>query len=543
MKIIGLTLIKNEEKKFLKEWIDNNEEIMDFHIFLDNGSNDNTIDIIKNTYKTKHVIISDQKEFASNEQYLRNKLWEECRKYATDKDWICVIDADELLDKKQMILLKKDLPTFNQKIEGIKFNLLDMWNDKEFRYDGMWSPSKYPLMFRYKNEKYSSESKFSNKLHAGRNPEYVDDKKFIHSHINILHMPYTSDKLRKEKYNFYTKNAPNNILKNHALSILDTKPELKKIYNGNFNEKIMICSLINNRQWFLKYFLNTILSIDYDKNNIVYYFVVNNSHDDVFKLIEEFKKTIELKWNINIEVIIDVYNFDITKKHEREWSTSLLHHMGIMRNMCLNKSKELKCDFLFTIDSDIVVPKYLLKQLIARELPVVSPVFFAKWSINNCVKNKPQLKGLNWEKEDEHKMYCYGSKFYEVGLLGAITLINMKYIGNKIDYSFWRNNQFWGEDANFCTKLSIEGIKLYGDSSFDITHLDNEDDFKNNLKYLINDNFNLISLDWDFKRRTLFGSNNLFLILLKVIKYKLFIIMNAIKCGFKIVFSIRSILQ
>lgn len=542
MKIIGITLIKNEEKKYLRDWLKNNEGIIDFHIFLDNGSNDNTNNIIKNEYKVKNVIISDSKDFTTNEQYLRNKLWEECRKYANTTDWVLSVDADEFFDKKEIILLKNDLPSFDKEIEGVKFNLLDMWNDDEYRYDGMWSPSKYPLFYRYKNEEYRNSNKYSNKLHAGRNPDYVNDNKFIHSHINVLHMPYKSEKLRKDKYDFYSKNAPNKVLKNHALSILDVEPQLKKVYKGNFNEKVMICSLIHNRQWFLKYFLNTILNIDYNKKNIVYYFVVNNSTDDVFHIIEDFKKSINANTSENTEVIIDVYNFDLIEKHDRDWNNSKLHHMGVMRNMCIEKSAELKCDFVFTIDSDIVVPRYLLKQLISRELPVVSPVFFAKWSIKNCIKNQPQLRGLNWESKDEYGLYCDGTKFYEVGLLGAITLINMKYITDRINYSSWRNNQLWGEDAAFCTRLSIEGVKLYGDSSFDITHLDNENDLQTNLKYLINNNLTLCTLDWDFKRRQLYGTSKKSLIILKIIKLKAKTSFISIKNGIKNLFLIRDLL-
>lgn len=541
MKIIGLTLIKNEEQKFLKNWLKNNEEVIDFHIFLDNGSSDNTINIIKQLYKTKFIIISDSKEFVTNEQYLRNKLWEECRKYATIDDWIFAIDADEFLDKKHMILLKKDLPIFNKNIESVNFNLLDMWNSEEYRCDGQWSPSKYTLLYRYKNVQYQNVRKLSNKLHAGRNPNYINHKKSIHSHINILHMPYTSDKLRREKYDFYTKNAPNQKLNNHALSILDIEPNLKKIYSGNFDEKIMICSLIHNRQWFLKYFLSTLSNIDYNKKNIVYYFVVNNSDDDVLKMIDEFKASISTSAS-GRSVIIDVYNFDLIDKKDREWSNSLLHHMGIMRSMCLDKGKELNCDFIFTVDSDIVVPRYLLKQLIGRQLPIVSPVFFSKWSNTKSINTFPQLTGLKKYKGNENYMCRDSTKFFEVGILGAITLINIKYINSRINYLDWENNQLWGEDAIFCTKLSIEGVKLYGDYSFDITHLDNEKDFKENLKYLINDNFTLTTLDWDFKRRMQFGTNKKYLIILKIIKHKLKMILTLIKNGIGSIFSIRSIL-
>lgn len=505
-KIYALTLIKNEEKRYLNDWLKNCKLLFDDHIFLDNGSTDNTLKIIS---KYSKKIIYDASDFAINEQHLRTKLWNEVRKYADEDDWICILDADEFIDNKQFISLREELLNMDKTICGIFCNLLDMWNTNQYRIDGCWSPSKFPLLFRYKdNELYN---KITKKLHKSRTPEYVDTTKFISSHINIYHNSLISDDEKLYKYNFYKKNVDiNDTNYNHALSILNSETKLANVYENNFSETVLVCSLIHNREWMLENFLEKLINIDYPSKNIYFYFIVNNSTKETIEIITKIRKKMELK---NILFEIDFYDFENTDL-ERKWSNNLIYHMAEMRTMCLKKSKQLGIDYIFSVDSDILVPKYLLKQLIYRQLPVISPIFFATWNVSKYF-NFPQVWQNNILDISKNSFFRSASKYYEVGFLGAITLIDIRKIG-EIDYHSWPNNQLFGEDRAFCTKLSLNNIKMYADCSFDIMHMDSIKDFKKYKKrgYIYETKNELILYDYDFKRRNRFGTSNKFFIII-----------------------------
>ena len=56
------------------------------------------------------------------------------------------------------------------------------------------------------------------------------------------------------------------------------------------HKRILIACPVHNREWILPYYLKYLHALDYDKNLIDIYWIVNNTTDKSKKLLERFKE-------------------------------------------------------------------------------------------------------------------------------------------------------------------------------------------------------------------------------------------------------------
>ena len=67
---------------------------------------------------------------------------------------------------------------------------------------------------------------------------------------------------------------------------------------------------------------------------------------------------------------------------------------------------------------------------------------------------------------------------YEVGGLGACTLISRKALDSGVNFNPISNLSFWGEDRHFCIRSVVLGYKLYVDTHLPAFHMYRESDLK-----------------------------------------------------------------
>lgn len=60
---------------------------------------------------------------------------------------------------------------------------------------------------------------------------------------------------------------------------------------------------------------------------------------------------------------------------------------------------------------------------------------------------------------------------YEVGGLGACTLISKQAIDKGVNFTKIYNSSFWGEDCHFCIRAAALGLKLYVDTNYPAYHI------------------------------------------------------------------------
>lgn len=457
MRIIVGSIVGNEKNNYLEEWLKNVQSYCDLHVIIDDASNDGTKEILKKQLFKTHIKRNEKSQFKEYETQLRNDLWEEIQKHAKPDDYILIVDADEFYDYSNEEIKSQC------KDEVCAIRLCDMWNDKEYRTDGNWSPY-FHRLFKFKDKPFISNTLKG--LHQSPLPEYAKDNKNVYmTNLRCEHRSYIKDKDKKRKHEFYMKNSKGAFNLNHANSIISKKKEL-----AWFGEKtyptILITSLIHNRDWILPQFVKCLKNIAYPKDKIKYYFVVNNTTDASFKILQnEFP-----------DALIHEYNFKRNKIGEHKWDKTLIYHMAVMRNATLEIAEKLKVDYMINIDSDILFPPELIKHLVSCDRRIISPVFFAGWSSNNKL---PQCWSRGGYDLDESLLNIFKNykTLVQVGGLGAFTCIHKSVWQKGVNYTRVENlpNDVFGEDRDFCIRAKVNGFNLWASTYFKLLHVDNKE--------------------------------------------------------------------
>lgn len=203
-KIIMGLLCKNEKDRFIEKYLEENLILCDRLVVLDDKSTDRTLEYVKKFSKTSAIPISiftsTHSQWASAEWKQRKKLFDLCNAYASERDWIVILDCDEFITNP--IDLRNQMLDSDHDFIGIR--LYDMWNDTHYRDDKYWmAHNNYMTLACRKN---LTESIWrTTPLHCGRFP-------MIHTTYGIgtlpvqnklKHMGWATEKDRIKKHQRY----------------------------------------------------------------------------------------------------------------------------------------------------------------------------------------------------------------------------------------------------------------------------------------------------------------------------------------------------
>lgn len=224
--------------------------------------------------------------------------------------------------------------------------------------------------------------------------------------------------------------------------------------------KIVIGCPAKNRAWILPEYLAALEAIDY--HNKEYIFMENNSNDATLTLLRRFRSRSPTRI------------FSLTsKKHQGEARTEYWKenyaYLAKIRNRFLELFLQTDGEYLLSIDSDIIVPADIIKQLL--------PLADGKTMVGAAISNIPncrldgQVPG-NFMFFDQETGSMHHPKRYtprgilDVDVVGACYLIPRKVIKDGVRYGPDRQ----GEDIPFCKKAKELGYKLKVKFGIDCEH-------------------------------------------------------------------------
>ena len=172
------------------------------------------------------------------------------------------------------------------------------------------------------------------------------------------------------------------------------------------------------------------------------------------------------------------------------WKQENFNAVAQMRTKALEYARKNNFDYIFSVDSDVILHKNTLIELLDKKKDIISKIYWTVWNINQPWLYMPNC--YDGRNEDGIIIYNNGLDKYkilgvqETGVTRATILISSKIFNEPlIDYYPIKilSTSNW-EDYAFCVKCKciFQNLKIYIDTSNPIKHLYREEDYNNWIK-------------------------------------------------------------
>ncbi|AVQ47703.1 hypothetical protein C7M60_00850 [Clostridium botulinum] len=261
-------------------------------------------------------------------------------------------------------------------------------------------------------------------------------------------------------------------------------------------KKVLLGSPIYQKPEILSEFLKSLEELQKKYYELDYFFIDDNTNKQSSNLLEDFKNKYSNGVELQCSYLKDKY---ICTNFTHSWNENLIWKVANFKNLMINKAKEKDYDYLFLIDSDIIINPNTIDNLIEDNKDIVSNIFWTQWTSNT--EELPQVWQMDFYKqyfmkrgeklsqtelENRKKSFINILRkqgIYEVGGLGACTLISKEAIKKGVNFKEIPNISFWGEDRHFCIRAQALGIKLYVDTIYPAYHIYRSEDLQGINQY------------------------------------------------------------
>ena len=257
-------------------------------------------------------------------------------------------------------------------------------------------------------------------------------------------------------------------------------------------QKILIGSPIRQSPKILSQFITSLSNLVSEYKEVSYYFIDDNQNSLSSQILLDFQNSKKDKVIIDKIKPIDTYlindNYlinDIT----HYWNDNLIWKVANFKNKIIKYCLSENFDYLFLLDSDLILDIKTLDQLISRNKEIVSEIFWTKWTPDGIENpqvwmfdeysfSTPKISQPEREKIFDELINIFKNPgLYKVGGLGACTLISKSALLKGVNFSPIYNLSFWGEDRHFCIRAAALGIELFVDTVFPAFHVYRESDY------------------------------------------------------------------
>lgn len=224
-------------------------------------------------------------------------------------------------------------------------------------------------------------------------------------------------------------------------------------------KKVMIGCPVRNRAWILPRYLKSISNLEYPGEYLSYCFIVNDCIDSTPDLLADFAR------ERPGQVKIIVHNMGRLKSRSHLRGYYHFAHLAWLRNILLSAFLQSDCEYLFSIDSDILLPPYALNRLLKDECEIISALV-----CNGHETRDPGIYNILRHNKDgtwRHIREFSREGVFEVECTGAVYLLKRNVIdGYGIRYSA----AYGAEDIGFCMNALSKGIKIFCDGRVEGEH-------------------------------------------------------------------------
>ncbi len=210
----------------------------------------------------------------------------------------------------------------------------------------------------------------------------------------------------------------------------------------------MIVSPVRNRAWVLPDFLAALDGLNYPPDCISYHFLVNDCIDATAEVLRNWTAS-------RSRATVEELDTHVQGWNRYAWPRYSYVNLALLRNHLLDRFLGSDAAYLFSVDSDVIVPAHGLRELIAANRAVVAGV------ISNLPGLPPEASPIHNFLFRAGEYYRHEAKvpdgLFEVDLTGAAILIRRDVIATGVRYRGTRS----GEDASFCEQVQAKGFQLW----------------------------------------------------------------------------------
>jgi len=199
----------------------------------------------------------------------------------------------------------------------------------------------------------------------------------------------------------------------------------------------------------------------YPCQKIEYGFVINDCTDNTQLLLEDFAQ-----WKAG-QVKLHTINYGAKKSCRR--ASYDLSRLAALRNQLLNIFLQSDCEYLFSLDSDILAPPDILTRLIANNCDIISALVCNGHELGD----KSIYNVLVWNEKGKlvHRREFPRDRVFPVDCTGAAYLIKREVIA---EYGVRYSSNQGAEDIGFCLAAQHKGLGIYCDGRLECDHIMNE---------------------------------------------------------------------
>lgn len=232
--------------------------------------------------------------------------------------------------------------------------------------------------------------------------------------------------------------------------------------------KILLCAPIHEKEEIFNLYLEHIRSLNIPSNvQLDKLFILHNC--------ETLKKCLK-----NDERFLEYKNITSYEKTEKNhvWRDGNFKDVVSMKNYLIEYALTQNYDYIFFVDSDLMLHKETLNSLLNANKDMIAEIFWTKWD------NQEQAMPNCWSF-DHYQIYDFDfakwkqKGVYQVGMTGACTLIKRKVLESGVNWNLINNLSMtqW-EDRAFCVRAAASGFDIWIDTNFPAIHLYRESEYK-----------------------------------------------------------------
>lgn len=261
-------------------------------------------------------------------------------------------------------------------------------------------------------------------------------------------------------------------------------------------KRVLVGSPVYQKPEILQEFLTSLKKISRDSISLDYMFVDDNIDQGSSRLLAEFKR----ENSKVITVLGKEEGIYLCNDESHHWDDDLMLKVANYKNTIIRYAIDNHYDYLFFADSDLVLYPGLIEHLKKAKKDIVSEIFWSQWHNDRPFEPNVWLfdeydlvpKRLGEELSDK-EMDIRQTKFlnmlripglYEVGGLGACTLISRKALVKGVSFEPIKNLTIHGEDRFFCIRAAVLGIPLFVDTHYPAYHIYREQDLEGVSSYV-----------------------------------------------------------